>query len=93
MHDLETIRRLNVEAHADRIVELQRKGKHVVALFTGLHLVSHVPYDSAEAAAEAMKRPLNASERLVCYPALLPAPRGVPVFREVDGKVVEETII
>jgi hypothetical protein len=40
-----------------------------------------------------MKRPLNASERLVCYPALPTATRGVPVFREVDGKVIEETII
>jgi hypothetical protein len=93
VHDLDTIRRLNAEAHADRIQELQRQGKHVVALFAGLHLIRHEAYDSAEAAIAASKASLNASEHAVVYPALLPAPRGVPVFREVDGKVVEETII
>ena len=60
MHDLNTINRLNAEGHAARQLEsVRRSGKHVVAIFEGLHLVSfhaNKCADGARSALETLKR-------------------------------------
>ena len=50
MHDLNTIIRLNEEAHGQAITSLRDQGKHVVAMYDGVHLVKHDAFDSADAA-------------------------------------------
>jgi hypothetical protein len=66
MHDLNTINRLNLEAHGKAIEGDRLKGKHVVATYEGLHLTRHSSFDDGEMAlqfAEAERR--NAIGRTV----------------------------
>lgn len=70
MHDLNTINRLNVEAHHAAIQRERAAGKHVVLTYAGLHLVSHQSYDIIEDALNAYKAPLAAPDE---HRSLLPA--------------------
>lgn len=54
MHDLNTIIRLNAEAHGDAVDRRRAEGKFVVAKYTGLHLVSFEAYDTGAAALQAL---------------------------------------
>jgi len=47
MHDLNTINRLNYEAHARSIKDAQAHGKYVIAKYEGLTLVSTQVCDEA----------------------------------------------
>lgn len=58
MHDLNTINRLNVEAHHAAIQRERAAGKHVVLTYAGLHLVSHQSFEIIEDALNAYKAPL-----------------------------------
>lgn len=65
MHCLETINRLNAEAHANAITAARAGGKFVLARYCGLHLIEHTEHDSHEAAVMAGRaRPAQISERL-----------------------------
>lgn len=68
MHDLNTIRRLNAERHADSIRDAQAAGKHVVAHYTGLHLLSTQLYDSQADALAALARPCEAGDSRAYFP-------------------------
>lgn len=48
MYDLNTINRLNAEAHAASIQTAQKAGLWVVAKYTGLHLVSTTTFNTAD---------------------------------------------
>lgn len=50
MHDLNTIIRRNAEAHGQAIHDARAKGNHVVALYDGLHLVSHREFAESDGA-------------------------------------------
>ena len=54
MHDLNTINRLNREAHGESIAKWRASGKHVVAIYAGLTLMSATPHDTLRGAAEAV---------------------------------------
>lgn len=45
MHDLNTINRLNEQAHGHEILQQRSAGKHVVAVYEGLHLARHTAFD------------------------------------------------
>jgi hypothetical protein len=50
VHDLNTIKRLNFEAFAQSIGKYQAAGKHVLAVYEGMHLTSIETFtDAAEA--------------------------------------------
>lgn len=52
MHDLQTINRLNATAFAESVKKYQDQGRHVVATYNGLALVSFETFtDHAEAQA------------------------------------------
>lgn len=70
MHDLNTIRRLNAEAHAATIEKARNEGKHVVATFAGLHLMTVETYSDAETALAAAKQPNEAGDSRCYYPPL-----------------------
>ena len=53
MHDLNTINRLNAEAHGDAITYWRRNGKHVVTVHEGLALVTATPHDTHDEAVAA----------------------------------------
>lgn len=53
MHCLNTINRLNEEAHAEAITKLRKAGNWVVATFEGLSLVTHETHPSLELAVAA----------------------------------------
>ena len=73
MHDLNTIRRLNAEAHADRISIARHAGKHVVAEFAGLHLMTVQEFDDETAALAALKAPAEAGDHRAYFPPARPA--------------------
>lgn len=47
MHDLNTINKLNAEAHAKSVKTAQEAGLWVIAKYTGLHLLSTTNFNSA----------------------------------------------
>ena len=53
MHSLETISRLNADAFGPDIAALQRKGKHVVATYSGTALMSIESFDHVAPAIDA----------------------------------------
>ncbi len=68
MHDLNTIRRLNAEAHAASITAARAAGKHVVAEFAGLHLMTTEVFDNEAAALAALKAPTEAGDSRAYFP-------------------------
>lgn len=56
MHDLNTIVRLNRQAHERSISTWRNQGKYVVAAYDGMHLVVAEPHDSADSAISAGAR-------------------------------------
>lgn len=60
MHDLNTINRLNEQAHGKAIERWRSEGKYVVASKQGLTLIGAAPFDTAEQAAR-VKANLEAS--------------------------------
>jgi hypothetical protein len=52
VHDLNTINRLNREAHEGSIISARKQGKHVIARYEGSRLIETINFDS-EAAANA----------------------------------------
>lgn len=86
MNDLNTIHRLNVEAHAKSIDNWRSSGKHVLATYTGLTLFAAVPYDTqaeaerALATAQAQRDPTQRYE--VLAPTRLNAPAPVSITRD-----------
>ena len=62
MHDLNTIRRLNAEAHADSINRVRAKGRFVVADYAGLTLMSYRSFEERPHAEAALAEPLEGSE-------------------------------
>ena len=75
MHDLNTINRLNAEAHADAINAARRQGKYVVATFAGLHVVGVASFSDSRSAVSALTAPVEASERRVIYGPITGATR------------------
>lgn len=75
MHDLATIRRLNAEAHARSIATAQAQGKHVIAEYAGLHLMTTAIYDTADEAFTALAEPAQVGDSRAYHPPL-PAWRG-----------------
>lgn len=73
MHDLNTINRVNAEAHAADINAARRQGKHVVGYFDGLHLMGFVAYNTAAEAAKIRDHLTVAGERRVVYEPIKPA--------------------
>lgn len=73
MHDLNTIRRLNAEAHAASIAKAQADGKHVVAEYAGLHLMTTQVFDDEASALAALKAPTEAGDSRGYFP---PTSRG-----------------
>ena len=72
MHDLATIRRLNAEAHAHSITQAQAQGRHVVAEYAGLHLMTTAIYKTAEEALAALKQPAQVGDSRAYHPPLPP---------------------
>lgn len=69
MHDLNTINRLNAEAHGASIKKWNAEGKHVLATYAGLTLISAVPYDTEADARSALEQTdLGPSTRTALYP-------------------------
>lgn len=68
MHDLNDIRRFNAERHADSIAQAHARGEHVVAYFTGLHLVSTTSHPTADAALVAVAVPCMPGDRRAYFP-------------------------
>jgi hypothetical protein len=68
MHDLNTIRRLNAEAHAESINTARAAGKHVVAEFAGLHLMTTYAFDDVADALAALKAPAEAGDSRAYFP-------------------------
>lgn len=62
MHGLETIRRINREAHEASITRARAKGLYVVGLYEGLHLVSFASFEEEGPAQAALKLPLEAGQ-------------------------------
>lgn len=50
MHDLNTINRLNYQAHAASIETHRRDGRHVLARYEGVHLVGYDTYTDLDEA-------------------------------------------
>lgn len=78
MNDLNTIGRLNAEAFADSIHRYRAAGRHVLALYEGLHLVSIETFTdskSAQAAHEAAAVGSVVGTRTVLY---APTGTGAP---------------
>lgn len=50
MHDINTINKLNAEAHAKSITTAQQAGLWVIAKYSGLHLLSTTSFNSAHEA-------------------------------------------
>lgn len=71
MHDLNTIRRLNLDTFGQAIKNFQRQGRFVMAVYAGLHIVSIESFstsgDAAYGVAERTDR-LEASERIEVFP-------------------------
>jgi len=63
MHDLNTISRLNAEAHAQGIKNLQDAGLHVVANYTGLTLLNFEGHVSGESAFAAARAPVESPDQ------------------------------
>ena len=70
MHDLATIRRLNAEAHARSITEAQAQGKHVVAEYAGLHLMTTHVYGTEAEALAALAEPAEVGDSRAYHPPL-----------------------
>ena len=62
MHDLNTLNRLNLEAHGASIKASQDAGKYVVATYTGLTLYSTAEFDNEDAALRAQKEPAESPD-------------------------------
>lgn len=77
MHDLNTISRLNAETHAKGIKSLQDQGKHVVATYTGLSLLSFEGFATAGEAEAARSAPVDSPD--VTRRAYAPTPAGQAV--------------
>lgn len=56
MHDLSTIRRLNLEAHEKAITDWRNDGKYVLAMYEGLTLVAAEPHDNVDSCISAGAR-------------------------------------
>ena len=52
MHDLNTLHRLNVEAHAKSVTQWRSAGQWVVVVYEGLTLFSATPHDTESSAKE-----------------------------------------
>ena len=75
MHDLNTINRLNYEAFAEGINKHRTAGRHVLAKYAGLHLVSIETFSdqpSAQAAFDAEVEKRSGSERTVLFAPITP---------------------
>lgn len=55
MHDLHTIHKLNAEAYAQGIENFRKQGRHVLAVYSGLHLMSVETFGTAEEATAALE--------------------------------------
>jgi len=73
MHGLETIRRLNREAHEASITRARAKGLYVVGLYEGLHLVSFASFEEEGPAQAALKLPLEAGQSRAYWEPAHPA--------------------
>jgi hypothetical protein len=77
MHDLNTINRLNAERHAAEINRLRSLGRHVVATYNGLALISlqDFSYEDGNLAEELISRdPESPDEHYALFPAFVPQP-------------------
>ena len=63
MHDLNTISRVNAEAHGKGIAALQAKGLHVVANYDGLTLNNFKGHDTVESATAALTAPVDSPDQ------------------------------
>lgn len=71
MHDLNTIRRLNLDTFGQAIKNFQRQGRFVMAVYAGLHIVSIESFSTADEAADGVAERterLEASERIEVFP-------------------------
>ena len=62
MHDLNTLNRLNAEAHAAAMTRVRATGKHVVAHYAGLTLMSFRSFETLEEAVAHQTGAVEASE-------------------------------
>jgi|GEM_PF-2284120 len=67
MHDLNTIHKLNLEAHGAGIKADRASGKHVVATYAGLTLLSHETFDGLEDALAAINAPTESPDQHRVY--------------------------
>lgn len=85
MNDLNTISRLNAEAHAHSIHTARGAGRWVVARFTGLHLQStseHTTDADAQSTAANLAADATPDVRVVIYP---PVGAGEPSTLQPGG--------
>jgi hypothetical protein len=86
VHDLNTIKRLNFEAFAQSIGKYQAAGKHVLAVYEGMHLTSIETFTDA---AEAQVRFDTVNSKRDGQTARLFLPTAAPVptvgDRRIDG--------
>lgn len=76
MHGLETIQRLNREAHERGIDSLRAAGLWVVSNWIALHLVSFESHSTQEAAQAAASAACDAGDRRVVHPPMSDAERA-----------------
>lgn len=55
MHDLNTIAKLNAEAYEQGIENFRKQGRHVLAIYSGLHLMSVETFGTAIEATTALE--------------------------------------
>lgn len=68
MHDLATIHKLNAEAYAQGIDNFRKQGRHVLAIYSGLHLMSVETFTTAEEATTALEAiPANCGDHGKLY--------------------------
>ena len=63
MHDLNTIKQLNVDAFAPWIKRTQEEGKFVVATYTGLHILSVESFAAEKQAIEALHAEVSSPDQ------------------------------
>lgn len=73
MHDLNTLNRLNYEAFGQAIKKFQGQGRHVLAKYEGLHLVSIETFSNADELVDAHAQALraagtNTGTHFKCFP-------------------------
>lgn len=88
MHDLNTISRLNAEAHAQGIQELQAKGQFVVANYTGLTLLNFGGHPTLAAATAALEAPVDSPDQ---HRGLFtPTPRPIGQRDQTEDRTVAD---